>query len=326
MKKNLTALQYLANAHHINTCLLGLLAASAILATPAYGIRLIHVSPVFTIHDQLKAPSDISVSPDGRVYIVDGVNSKVRVYSRSGQYLSSFGKPGGGKGELQLPLGIDIDQSGQVYIADAGNHRVQLFSPKGDFIDKIDLPSTPNHPADPTDVVVDESRNRCYIVDNDNHRILVYDLSTLKLRKIYGKQGAAKGEFRYPFLITLGQDNNVYIVDVINTRVQVLNPQGFFVTFIGSWGVEKGEFFRPKGVAIDKKGSVYVSDSYLGVIQVFSPDGDFYAALGDAANYSVRKFKSPTGVFIDEQNRIYVVEMFADRVSVFSIDGESGAN
>jgi sugar lactone lactonase YvrE len=117
--------------------------------------------------------------------------------------------------------------------------------------------------------------------------------------------------------MALDQQRNIYIVDVINTRVQVLNSQGLFVKFIGNWGVEKGEFFRPKGVTVDSHGRVYVSDSYMGVIQVFNSEGNFHSVLGDPEKGGVRKFTSPTGLFIDKRNRLYVVEMFANRVGVY---------
>ena len=290
---------------------------------PGFGIRLTNIRHLFDITEELHTPSDISVSKkDGRIYVVDGVNHKIRIFDQKGKLVSSFGSEGSANGEFKFPLGIDIDRSGKVYIADSGNHRVQIFNSKGSFIAQIRIPPKNNHLADPTDVGVDDSRNRCYVVDNDNHYILAYDLSTLKLIKTYGTSGTDKRAFRYPFLIALDKDKYLYIVDVINTRVQVLNPEGQFVAFIGEWGVEKGELFRPKGVAIDKKNRVYVSDSYMGVIQVFDANGEFYAALGDPENGTVKKFRTPTGIFIDGQNRLYVAEMLANKVSVYQIEGE----
>ena len=171
---------------------------------------------------------------------------------------------------------------------------------------------------------MDSTRNRCYVVDNDNHHILVYDLATFKLINTYGTIGTEQREFRYPFLMTLGKEQNLYIVDVINTRVQVLNPEGLYVTDIGAWGVEKGEFFRPKGVTVDAQNRVYVSDSHMGVIQVFESTGEFYSAVGDPEYKKVRKFKTPIGIFIDDRNRLYVVEMFAQKVSVYLIQNTSG--
>lgn len=289
---------------------------------PGFGMRLTNARFLFEITDKLIQPSDVAVSKDGRIYVVNGVNNQIRIFNQNGKFISAFGAAGSANGEFRNPLGINIDKSGNVFVADSGNHRVQKFDSEGRFIAGIRIPPKNSHPADPTDVVVDDSRKRCYVVDNDNHYILVYDLATLKLTKTYGSPGTDKGAFRYPFLMALDKQGKLYIVDVINTRVQVLDPEGKFVTVIGGWGVEKGEFFRPKGVAIDKAGSVYVSDSYLGVIQVFDASGSFYAALGDPKMGKVKKFKTPAGLFIDHRNRLYVVEMLANKVSVYQIEGE----
>ena len=289
---------------------------------PGFGMRLTNARFLFEITDKLNQPSDVAVSKDGRIYIVNGVNNQIRIFNQNGNFLSTFGADGSAHGEFRNPLGIDIDTSGHVWVADSGNHRVQKFDSKGRYIAGISIPSKNDHPADPTDVAVDDSRRRCYVVDNDNHYILVYDLATLKLTKTYGGPGTDKGAFRYPFLMTLDKQGKLYIVDVINTRVQVLDADGKLVAVIGGWGVEKGEFFRPKGVAIDKAGRVYVSDSYMGVIQIFDAVGAFYAALGDPQNGKVKKFKTPAGLFIDHRNRLYVVEMLANKVSVYQIEGE----
>jgi len=294
--------------------------------TPVHGIRLVDAKLLFEINDQLSQPSDVAVSDDGRIYVVDGVNSKIRIFNQSGQAMTSFGSAGSGNGEFRNPLGIDLDRSGRVYIADSGNHRVQIFGPDGNFISAIAIKSTKKHPPDPTDVAVDESRNRCYVVDNDNHQILVYDLATLKMISTYGGPGSEKRAFRYPFLVALDTAQYLYIVDVINTRVQVLNPEGLFVNFIGAWGVEKGEFYRPKGVALDKEDRIYVSDSYMGVIQIFDSTGEFYAAVGEPAKGTVKKFKTPVGLFLDHRDRLYVVEMFANKVSVYHLAGISKSN
>jgi DNA-binding beta-propeller fold protein YncE len=287
---------------------------------PAYAIRLIPARIVFDISGQLNKPSDVSVSKNGLIYVVDGVNHTIKIFSRKGTLVSSFGRKGSGSGEFRSPLGIDIDDSDKVYIADSGNHRVQIFSAKGSYIAEIKLPPRNDHGADPTDVAVDNVNKKCYISDNDNHRILAYDLAKLTLINTYGRHGAGRDRFRYPFLMALGKGQSLYVVDVINTRVQVLNSQGSFVAEIGGWGVEKGEFFRPKGVAIDKHSRVYVSDSYTGVIQVFESNGDFYGALGDPATGKVQKFRTPMGLFVDHNNRLYVVETLANNVSVYQLE------
>jgi DNA-binding beta-propeller fold protein YncE len=284
-----------------------------------YGIRLTGIQHLFDIENNFKQPSDVSVSKNGLIYVVDGVNNKIQTFDQKGKFLFSFGEKGTSKGKFQFPLGIDIDTRGRVYVADSGNHRVQIFNSTGGFLSSIKIASQNDVNADPTDVAVDEIADRIYVVDNDNHSILVYDLQSHVLIETLGVPGTDKREFRYPFLMTLDTNKYLYIVDVINTRVQVLSPDGKFVSFIGGWGVEKGELFRPKGVTIDGRERVFVSDSYMGVIQTFKTNGEFHSVLGDAAEKKVKKFNTPTGIFVDSNNRLYVVEMFAERVSVFEI-------
>lgn len=314
--KQLSRLNYIT--FQITVCLF-------ILATisPAHGIRLTNVKHLFDISHGFSEPSDVSVSREGRIYVVDGVNNKIKIFNLMGEFISAFGHKGAASGQFKYPLGIDTDSSGRVYVADSGNHRVQIFSGRNTFIAQIEIPSKNGKPADPTDVAVDLSRNRCYVVDNDNHRILVYDLTSYKLLGTYGGVGTGKREFRYPFLIALGKEKYLYIVDVINTRVQVLNPEGLYVNDVGAWGVEKGEFFRPKGVAVDRDNRVYVSDSHMGVVQVFESTGEFFSVVGDPNYRAVKKFKTPVGIFIDQSNRLYVVEMFAQKVSVYAIQNTS---
>jgi len=312
------SLKFAAGRFWINTTLP--LVAALVLGLPAaHAINLTRVKHLFDITSAFNAPSDVAVDGDGRIYVVDGVNGAIKIFSHDGTPRASFGEKGSGEVQFHLPLGIDIGASGKVYVADAGNHRVQIFSADGRFDTQIKLPDNKGKPGDPTDVAVDESAHRCYVVDNDNHRILVYDLNTLKMIDIFGQPGTGNREFRYPFLIAQDKEKYLYIVDVINTRVQVLNRKGLFVANIGEWGVEKGHFYRPKGVALDLTGRVYVSDSYTGVIQVFDQSGAFLAAVGDLGAKGVKKFKTPVGLFIDPKDRLYVVEMYANRVGVYKI-------
>jgi len=293
-----------------------------ILNTPsAHAVKINKAKHLFNIQHDFKNPSDVSVSGSGQIYIVDGVNNKIKIFNKNGKYLHSFGTEGSGEGEFRFPLGIDLDSSGNIYVADTGNHRIQIFNPEGIYRAQIKLPAK-RLPSDPTDVAVDETRNRCYVVDNDNHCVLVYRLDTFELLDTFGVSGSEKRAFRYPFLMTVDKKGYIYIVEVINTRVQVLNPEGLFVAFIGGWGVEKGEFFRPKGITVAENNKVYVSDSYLGVVQVFDSIGEFHSVVGESKSGEIKKFKTPVGLFVDNSKRLYVVEMFADRIGVYSLEDE----
>lgn len=271
----------------------------------------------------LKQPSDVAVGKDGRIFVMDGVNNRVAVFSSSGEFLYDFGGGGSGKGEFHFPLGITTDKSGRVYVADSGNHRVQALTSKGDYLYQIDLPkSGAQKPPDPTDVVLTMDQAHLIIVDNENHRLLRYHLAERRFDLSVGGMEIRDG-FRWPFTVAIDRKGYQYVVDVINAIVRVVTPEGRITIEIGKWGVDKGEFFRPKGVTLDSKERIYVSDSYLGVIQAFDKEGKFLFAVGDE-NGKLRKFITPVRIYIDEDDRLYVTEMFANKVSVYKLSGPGG--
>ncbi len=299
-----------------------IVSSSVFLVDHAHGIRLTNVTHLFDITHDFNQPSDVSVSDNGLIYVLDGVNNKVKVFDQNGKFRFSFGSKGASKGRFMFPLGIDVDSSGLVYVADSGNHRVQVFNPEGKYLKQFSVPPEDNTASDPTDVIADRDNNRLFVADNDNHYILIFNLATTELLDSFGWPGAEETEFRYPFLMTQDKDHYIYVTDVVNTRVQVFTHEGKFVIVIGGWGVDKGRFFRPKGVATDKNNRIFISDSYMGVIQVFQHNGEFHSVLGDPETESVKKFIKPMGMFIDKNNRLYLVEMFANRVSVYKIEDD----
>jgi len=264
--------------------------------------------------DPFDMPSDAAVGPEGDLYILDGVHHRVVVYDAEGKFRFQFGSRGVEPGQLLYPLGIAVSPDAKVYVADSGNHRVQTFTSNGQPLDVITLAAGPSGtPADPTDVVVDPARDRIYIADNDNHCILVYNLAGRSFKAVWGGPGQGERQFRFPFLMDITPQGYLLVVEPINTRVQVLNPSGKFVNFIGGWGVKAGQLFRPKGVATCED-RAFVTDSYLGSVQVFDMSGSFLGVLADDGGLPM-KFTTPTGITVDAKHkRLYVVELKAHRV------------
>lgn len=274
--------------------------------------KVLRVSRLFDIEIQL--PSDVVVSKSRKIYVVDGTRNRVSVFGYSGDFLTSFGKRGNENGMFNSPTGIGIDKDDNIYVCDSGNHRIQVFNSNGNFLRSFDVKDGPAGPARPVDIAINNRTSLCYITDSVNHRIVVCDL---KGKQVYewGGKGDSNQEFRYP--ATVAFDEYLYIVDVLNSRVQVYEGGGIFVRSIGRWGVLPGEFFRPKGVALDKDKNVYITDGYMDVIEVFGEQGYKYV-LGDEKG-DIRRFGSPLGIFI-EGDRLYVSEMFASKVGVYSIE------
>ena len=286
------------------------------LSAPAYTI--LPLRHQFDITHKFLQPTDVAVGKNNLIYVMDGVNSRVKVFDEKGVFKFSFGRKGKQKGNFNDPVGITTDSTGHVYVADTRNRRIQIFSFNGTFENQIIIPEDENdEPPEPIDIVVNESLKRLYIADNNNHRVRVYSNPGYKLLSTWGSEGSGSNQFRYPFLMAAGNNNSLFIVDVLNTRVQVWQ-QDKPVKSIGGFGVDLGQFYRPKGVCVDKNNLVFVSDSVLGVIQTFNPNGNFSAVLGTEKG-EVLKWKTPLGINVDNNQRLYVVEMLPNRVRVYDI-------
>ena len=291
-----------------------LLAAALGVAGVSAAIPVAELRPLFVLSEGLALPSDVAVGRDGRIYVVDSGNHRIAVFERGGKRLFTFGQRGGGPGQLRDPVGIGIAPSGQVYVADKGNRRIQIFSPDGEPVRAFPVTAGGKTVA-PVDVAVDAAGKNVYVTGNNNHKVMAFSPDGRLLQQ-WGGEGVNRGEFRYPATIAVGADGRVYVVDVLNTRVQVRDPNGSFYT-VGEWGVLPGQLFRPKGVALDRHGRVYVSDSYLDVVQVFSSAYQFLHVLG--AGGKPQALTSAAGIAIDHDNRLYVAEMLKHRVTVFEL-------
>jgi DNA-binding beta-propeller fold protein YncE len=142
----------------------------------SYPIDCINSRFLLNINTTADQPSDISVGPNGYVYVVDGVNNRVIAFDGKGRMKFSFGTKGTGPGEFKHPVGIDISDEGKVFIADTGNHRIQIFDSQGNFLRMFTVKaSNQEKPSDPVDVLASPFKDYVYVSDNDNHKIKVYD-------------------------------------------------------------------------------------------------------------------------------------------------------
>ena len=64
----------------------------------------------------------------GLVYVSEGGNHRVSVFTSEGGFVTSFGRQGSGPGQFDRPRGLAVDSSGVVYVCDhKNNYCVQIF-------------------------------------------------------------------------------------------------------------------------------------------------------------------------------------------------------
>ena len=135
-------------------------------------------------------------------------------------------------------------------------------------------------------------------VSNDAlHRIEVFDAASGRHLRSIGALGSGPGEFNLPRSLARGPTGNVYIVDMLNNRVQVLDQDGNWLRNIGRPGDSVGSFGRPKDVAIGPDGTVFVTDAFSQRVHAFAPDGQPLLAFGEPGS-GAGELTLPNGIAV----------------------------
>lgn len=125
---------------------------------------------------QLNLPRDIDIGFDGNLYVVDGGNFRVQVFSPQGEFIRTIGSLGRRYGQFARPKGIALDATGNVYVSDAAHGNFQIFDPAGQLLlfvgDRSEQPDPATYML-PAGIDVDED-GRVYMVDQYFRKLDVY--------------------------------------------------------------------------------------------------------------------------------------------------------
>ncbi|MES9853909.1 MAG: cytochrome c3 family protein [Candidatus Thiodiazotropha sp. L084R] len=304
--KLVTQLVALPNGLGIVTILLGLLLVSW--ETGA----TVNAKYLFDLQAEFNYPSAVKVSDDGMAYVLDGVNGRVVMFNPEGEALGSFSTPG--EDSLSLPMDLAL-YGNEVIVADSGNNRLVLFSRQGDFSRTIPLPKG-EQKVEPSPTGLTVIDDLVYWSDRANSRVCSTKLSTGVQVKCWGGFGSQEGEFRYPFMMATDRDNYLYIVDVLNGRIQIFNERGRPFGAVERFGVTDKSLLRPNGLSLGQNDQMLVTDSYTGRILRF--DGrSFIDTVKDESGKDL-VFDQPVGI-AQWKDRVYIVEMAKHRVRVLQL-------
>ena len=213
------------------------------------------------------------------------------------------------------PQCVAVDAQDNIYVTDSQAGKIFVFDVKGKFRHVIGgLKGGEGYFKRPTGIAVDSAAQRIYITDTLRNKIFVMDMQGSVLADDW-ENGTGEVEFNYPTELRLSGPE-LFVVDAMNFRVQVLDRSGSFHYAIGKIGDSAGSMFRPKGISFDSEGHLYVVDGLWGIVQVFDREGRLLYYFGQRGS-GLGDFQLPTGLQIDNSDRIYVVDSFNRRIEVF---------
>ncbi len=302
---------------------------------------LFDLAPQGAAKGQFNQPRGIAIAPDGSFYVVDTTNMRIEKFDKDGKFVTFFGNEGSGNGQfigLNIngsripgtgPGGIAVDAQGNVYVADTWNHRVEKFDPTGKFLLSwgkfLDLnppPAGTPYPAVPGDANVSfygprdiaiGSTGEVYVTDTGNKRVLVFDANGQPLRQIgegaNPNMGTSNGtsQLNEPMGLALDSQDNVYVADTFNARIQVFDKTG---KPLRRWAIPDGGWSRDAAflephVAVDGAGNVYVTDPAKQTVYKFDTNGKLLGSKNTAGSTTLVR---PTGLAVTKTGDVYVVD------------------
>ena len=168
--------------------------------------------------NEFNRPTDVAFAPDGSFFVSDGyVNSRVAKFAADGSFLTAWGKKGSEPGNFDLPHSVLVGPEGRVYVGDRENRRLQIFDQQGKFLEEWTDVGSPWGLALGRD-------NALFLTDGYNNRILKVTLDGKILGQISGP-GKTAGRVDYAHHIAVDSNNNVYVAEIKNWRVQKFLPR-----------------------------------------------------------------------------------------------------
>jgi DNA-binding beta-propeller fold protein YncE len=227
----------------ISLCAL-VVGALVLSAAPALALETHSFSKFFAGEGEhaLSDPQGVAVDQStGEVYVVDGANDRVEVFSATGTFIKAFGAAGSGNGQFKEPTQIAVDNSGgmstgDVYVLDSGNERVEVFNAKGEYqseITEADLTATapPEGAGEFIGIAVDTAGN-LWVRDYKHFLLGAEDINVEHMYEFPG--GAAPGLYRFEAesldpLRGLAVDSSGDLYFVNNVGVGEAEPDGTYL-------------------------------------------------------------------------------------------------
>jgi DNA-binding beta-propeller fold protein YncE len=219
-------------------------------------------------------PVNVAFGPDGKIYVADFDNGKIRVVTSDGTTSTLIAQKG-----FARPFGLAFAGSTLYVTTDNNNTGRHVIGKSGsvwkvgpgqttatEIIDSIGMPRG----------IAVLSDGRLALADYENHVIELLDPSSAQLTVLAGAFGSAgfvdaaggAARFAAPTAILQRGDGKLVVVDTNNNLLRTVGADGSVTTMAGTGqsgfadgAMTTGMFNKPEGITQDKNGVLYIADT-----------------------------------------------------------------
>ena len=214
--------------------------------------------------------------------------------------------------EMNISGGIAIDRdTDNIYAVEFDCNKLVVFSPRREFLFTFGHDS--NNESAPQGIAV--HKDRVYVTRWRSHELQMYTLEGKLIHRV-GKKGTEKGTFKFPYGISVDEDNGeVYVCDLKNNRVQIfLTDLSFKCIF------DNVKLYHPLDVKVREE-SVFILDQSSPCMHIFAKNGD---SIGDIITRGKQDQQTvnPWYFEVDLNNHILMTDYSKHCIIIFNQEGE----
>jgi len=218
---------------------------------------------------------------------------------------------------VNAPRGLRVAAGGQVYIVDYWNQRIEYMNPDGSGAQSFGFRGNPSQSGAINfawDAAIQPGTGDIFVANRENDQIAAFSPTGAPLL-IFGKNGAANGQFSFPQGIAFAPDGTLLVDDSGNDRIErfSLSAGDTSATWMATYGqtgtgstAPGGDLNNPTGIAVAPDGTVWVADTLNNRIQSMSPSGVWSVFTKPVGAGPQTPFNIPWGVTVAPDGSIWV--------------------
>jgi uncharacterized protein (TIGR03437 family) len=289
----------------------------------------------------LNTPFGVAVDRNGYLYISDFQNFRVRKVSPAGTISTLIGTGTDQTNNGVGPFGLAIDSDGNLLVADNSFDRILKVTPAGAVTTVASVPSPSGIAAGPG--------GKIYVSDFLDHKVFVVTTGSFRTfagngRPDFSGDGgsASTAALNNPRGLFADAAGNVYIADLGNNRIRMVDTAGKISTVAGSGNsgfagdggpALSASLNRPAAVLIDANGNLVFADGGNGRVRRVSPDQRIATIAGNgnshfsgegtlAASASLNlSGLHPGGIAVDRTGNLFIADARNNRVRRVALNG-----